>query len=242
MPTALEVLEPLRKGLVPVPATQPGVCSTCHSSCAYNFDCCFPCNEAVQRVNAHEVIPVSLSVARGLLHRHLRGYKDDPRPDVRDRMTLRLAGLLAVFVANHRACIGDYDTIALVPSKSRVAMEAVINRIPSLADAFVPTLSVNLGYETRDLDPDRFNMLRSVAGEHVLLIDDTFTTGASVFSAGAQLKEHGATVTTVVLGRHVNPEYGPSRELLAWLEYREWADRHCVRCGGEFEDPYQLRW
>lgn len=242
MPTALEVLEPLRRGLVPVPTAQQGICTICHSSCESDFDKCYKCNQANQLVDAEEVVPISLSVATGLLHWHLRGYKDDPRPDVRDRMALRLAGLLAVFLANHRGCLGGYDSVALVPSASRVAMQSVIRRIPSLVELLEPALHANHGFSTRELEPRRFDLLRSVEGERILLLDDTFTTGASLFSARAALRGGGATVAAVVLGRHVNPEYGPSKEMLVWLQERSWDEERCVRCGGERRDPGSLPW
>ncbi|MET9086941.1 hypothetical protein ABZX77_34560 [Streptomyces sp. NPDC004237] len=45
-------------------------------------------------------------------------------------------------------------------------------------------------------------------GEHVLLVDDTWTTGNHVQSAAAALKSAGAgTVAVVVLGRHLNSDY-----------------------------------
>ncbi|MFE4966251.1 hypothetical protein [Streptomyces sp. NPDC056660] len=45
-------------------------------------------------------------------------------------------------------------------------------------------------------------------GEHVLLVDDTWTTGNHVQSAAAALKSAGAgAVAVVVLGRHLNRDY-----------------------------------
>lgn len=242
MPTPLEVLEPLRSGLVPVPAAQTGICEICHSSCDPAFPRCYPCNRAVDDLDADEVVPIALSVKGGLLHRQLRGYKDDRRQDVRDRMALRLAGLLAVFLGNHHACIGRYDSIALVPSAARTAMKSVIDRIPSLSDAVEPALKVTTGFTTRDLDQRRFDAVRSVKDEHILLLDDTFTTGASLFSAAAALRSRGAAVTTLVLGRHVNAGFGPSGEMLEWLANRPWDEHRCVRCGGDLRDPGQLPW
>lgn len=240
MPTALEVLEPLRSGLVPVPAAQDRVCEICHSSCTAGYSRCIPCSAGTNQLGVGEVIPIAMSVAGGLLHRHLRGYKDDRSRDVRDRMALRLAALLAVFLSNHHGCIGGYDSIALVPSATRTAMQNVVDRIPSLREAVQPALEAGPGFATRDLNQQRFDVVRPVSDEHVLLLDDTFTTGASLFSAAAALRGHGAQVTMLVLGRHVNPGYGPSAEMLEWLGTRLWDESHCVRCGGEFRDAAQL--
>jgi predicted phosphoribosyltransferase len=60
----------------------------------------------------------------------------------------------------------------------------------------------------RQFDPRRFEATRKLNEEAVLLIDDTWTTGASANSAAAALKEAGAaTVAVVVIGRHLNREW-----------------------------------
>ena len=46
-----------------------------------------------------EIVPISMSVGGDLLHRHIRGYKDDRSGEVRDRMSGRLAALVAVFLS-----------------------------------------------------------------------------------------------------------------------------------------------
>jgi len=67
--TAAELLLPLRPGLVPVPAAgQAGVCQICHSGCDPSFERCYPCQEAVQTLDASEIVPISMSVNGDLLH------------------------------------------------------------------------------------------------------------------------------------------------------------------------------
>jgi orotate phosphoribosyltransferase len=58
----------------------------------------------------------------------------------------------------------------------------------------------------------------AVAGAGVLLIDDTWVSGASAQSAAAALKAAGARrVALVVLGRHVDPADPRSAEFLRTL-------------------------
>jgi orotate phosphoribosyltransferase len=58
----------------------------------------------------------------------------------------------------------------------------------------------------RELDPGRFRAIQPLPGAAVLLLDDTWTTGASVQSAALALRAAGARhVAVVVLGRHLNP-------------------------------------
>lgn len=242
MADANRLLLQLRPGLVPVPAAgQPGICRFCHSSCDPDYGQCYPCLEADRSVGAAEILPISMSVDGDLLHRHLRGYKDDRDPQVRQRMTTRLAGLLAVFLSHHQECLGEFDTVCAVPSAERIAPEFIINRIPSLRDKHERALATSGPGGHSDLRSDRFTVTRAVDGERVLLFDDTFTRGGSVFSAATALSDAGATVVgPLVIGRHVRPNFAPSEAMMSWLKGRSWDERRCCRCAGEFQNPNRL--
>ena len=242
MATAAELLFPLRPGLVPVPANgQSGVCRICHSGCDPRYGECIPCRDAVQRLGADEILPISMSIDGQLLHRHLRGYKDDRSAQVRARMSVRLAALVAVFMRNHADCVGAFESVVSVPSPTRTAIEAILQRIPSLRGEYRPALQVSGTASKTDLRADRFSLTRDVRGEQILVLDDTFTRGPTLFSAVAALRDAGATtVGPVVLGRHVKPSWPPSRELLAWLASRAWDEGRCCRCSGERANPGQM--
>ncbi len=60
----------------------------------------------------------------------------------------------------------------------------------------------------RTFDRHKYEPTRPLAGASVLLIDDTWTTGANAQSAAAALKRAGAgPVGAVVIGRHLNREW-----------------------------------
>ena len=66
------------------------------------------------------------------------------------------------------------------------------------------------GCTPRRFDPSRFAATRPLDGANVLLIDDTWTSGASAQSAAAALLAGGARrVAAVVVGRHLNPRLAP---------------------------------
>jgi len=178
-----------------------------------------------------------MSLHGELLHHHLRGYKDDKLPAVRSRMSARLAALLAVFLRFHTACVGDFDSVVLVPSGRRAALQAILDRLPGLRDRGLPALR----FRRSDIQfsPDRFSLMRGVQGERILLLDDTFTAGGSMFSAAAALRAGGGIVVTqLVLGRHVRPNWPPTQEMLEWLKGRPWDEARCARCSGEVHgDP-----
>lgn len=202
---------------------------------------CYPCKEAVHVLEAVEILPISMSIDGDLLHRHLRGYKDDRSEQTRARMTRRLAGLVAVFLHNHRGCVGAYESVVPVPSAERTAVEAIVQRLPELRSRYRPALEVTGLAPKRELRGDRFRVNRDVDGERVLVLDDTFTRGPSIFGAVAALREAGAVIVgPVVLGRHVQPSWGPSQKMVAWLQARPWDEARCCRCDGEYAQPGQL--
>jgi hypothetical protein len=74
------------------------------------------------------------------------------------------------------------------------------------------------GSQGRDLDVNRFRTDGTAAGARVLLLDDSWVSGASAQSAAAALKLAGARqVAIVVLGRHLDPAEPLTRALAARL-------------------------
>jgi len=194
--------------------------------------------EAERTVGAVEILPISMSIDSEMLHRHLRGYKDDRDVRVRPRFTRRLAALTAVFLHYHGGCVGAFDSVTSVPSPARTAMNSVLNLIPPVRAEYRPALQATGIGAKHELRTDRFSVIRDVRGERVLVIDDTFTMGPTMFSAVAALRVAGAVIVgPVVLGRHVRPHWEPSREMLSWLQSREWDQQRCCRCDGERIDP-----
>ena len=62
--------------------------------------------------------------------------------------------------------------------------------------------------EPRAFSPERFIATGPIDGRSVLLIDDTWTTGASAQSAAAALRAAGAgAIASIVIGRHLNREW-----------------------------------
>ena len=132
-----------------------------------------------------------------------------------------------------------FRRVSAVTEPNRI--EAIVRRLPSLRDRYRPALQVTGVSAKGDLRADRFRLTRSVDGEAVLVLDDTFTRGPTIFSAVAALRQAGALIVgPVVIGRYVKPGWAPSRELLGWLGERSWDDERCCRCDGERADPGQL--
>lgn len=224
-----------------VPAVQTDICKVCHSSTNRGYSTCYQCEFEAAAVSATEIVPITMSVQGELVHHHLRWYKDGPVNDERERLTTRLAALLAVFLANHSACLGDWDYVACVPSAGRSAVTVIAQRTRLLNNATRAVLAASPGDWSRQFSANRFALTQSVSGDRVLLLDDTYASGASIHSAAAALRSGGAQlIGPLVLGRHVNPGHPPSTEMLGWLRDRRWDPARCCRCAGEMRDPSAL--
>jgi phosphoribosylpyrophosphate synthetase len=79
----------------------------------------------------------------------------------------------------------------------------------------------------RDQAADRFMAIRSLRDRSVLVVDDTWTTGAHAQSASAALKAAGARyVGIVAIGRWLNPDFADNRNWLA-KQTRGWEWHVC---------------
>lgn len=220
MPTILEVAEPQAQILTRVPAVGPGVCDVCRGSPNPGFRTCYSCSAAIGQVTraCRAVVPFSLYRTPSQLWSVLRGYKDSPDPNVRLRFSVQVAAFLGVVLIHHGECIreryGHWETIATVPSTSgkrtgpHPLVEA-LSLIESLRRQYAPLLApgpVTLGHN--HADDEGFVATESVRGRTVLLVDDTYTSGARVQSAASCLQLAGATVPAiVVVGRVIDPEW-----------------------------------
>ena len=75
----------------------------------------------------------------------------------------------------------------------------------------------------RMVDEGKYEPARQLAGEDVLLVDDTWTTGANAQSAALALKAAGAgAVGVVVIGRHIHDDYGNTAQRLKGLPRFSW--------------------
>lgn len=237
MPSALEILEPLQAALVPVPAEQSGVCPLCRAGLDPSYARYYSCNQAWSAFGALEgILPIAMSIHNEQFHYTLNQYKRAADAAVRRAMALRLAALLVTFLARHGRCLGDWDVIVPVPSPRGVALRAVLD-LTRFREQTVDALTARTDSGRRPLDPSRFDVAAVDRESRVLLLDDTFTSDASLYSARVALTNAGVTVAdALVLGRHLHPDnWSPAEELLSWLRDRQWVPARCGRCNGEWK-------
>ena len=189
------------------------------------------------------VVPVAACRPGDRLHSALRRYKDAPSVAARWHYVALLAGRMEQFSSAHLGCLwsatGGWDALAVVPSSTRAPvgrsavhpLQSVLCRVPSLVGTPLLTLARGTA-PVGHMAPDRraFVAPSAMAGRRVLLVDDTWVTGATARSAAACLAGSGVTVPAVlVLGRAVEP--GAQRTTSRWWHHcRQLAGQGFGRC------------
>ena len=178
------------------------------------FARCYQCARhdlAAQGLLADAVVPISYAVKGTAFAASLWSYKSWSTPSAAARTSLR--ALLLAFLHDHGACVWRR---AGMPAPGRLAVVPTGCGRPgphpllTLAGPYlrlpVTRLVIRPGEQGRDPNVNRFSAERSRPGASVLLLEDTWVSGASAQSAAAALKLAGARhVAVVVLGRHIDP-------------------------------------
>lgn len=229
MPQTPDPLEPVRRLLVATAGGYfrsirwgaPGVCGYCAGvTDSVTESMCWVCRQTyVQRTD--------LSDRRGFatyavdrLQSGVTMYRyKDPGPNAAGRAVM-LLGVHAV--KKHLGCATDpwYGPVsawAMVPSLKGRHDHALRLLAPFLAP--LPEASLRPApspVDPRHLHPENFIAdPGSARGRHVLLLEDTWVSGAHVESAAAALKRAGAVcVSTLVLARWLRPDWGITAQFL----------------------------
>ena len=209
----------------------------CRGPVSPDFARCYQCgrHDLLGRgLLADAVVPISYAIRGTAFADDLWRYKAWPAPAAPARASV--LALLLAFLADHGACVWGHagmlppGFLAVVPTGAgRPGPHPLLALISPYLRLPACTLAIRPGRQGRDLDLDRFRAGPIPAGADVLLVDDTWVTGASAQSAAAALKLAGARhVAVVVLGRHVNPDDPHAAPLLASLTATRYAPSTCA--------------
>jgi predicted amidophosphoribosyltransferase len=245
MPSVRE-LSALYENVMLGPRRGPSVCRICFNF-TDGYSRCYACDHG--RLLLDAVVPISYSVAREQLHHALASYKR-LHGDVARRLGASLAAILWRFLVEHERCLAHaagterFDLVTTVPSGDRERDEH--HPLKRIAGELVEPTRAR--YERilrrseaevipRAFSPDKFVATRPLQGKAVLLIDDTWTTGASAQSAAGALKAAGAGPTAaVVIGRHLNREWHENDRRLRGIE-RPFDWSRCALCAEPVNAP-----
>lgn len=198
-------------------------CFTCATPTSGYFRC-YKCDQQSYNPGmADVVVPLTYAGPRNRqMQRDLFNYKGS-NPAVARQARENLVWLVWWAATHHMRCIeflnGPVDAITTVPSRS---VNKRPNGHPLEQFAFhpsgdVPTFRLEriADQPDRAVHPETLNVPIDVTGMHVLLYDDTWTTGANAQGAAAALKLAGArAVSVIVIGRWLGDNYGPTDAFL----------------------------
>ncbi len=252
MATVAELTAPYENFMLG-PRRGPDVCEICFTF-TRGYARCYACASAEQAIDA--MAPISYSVAHGQLHHALAAYKRDGGRIGR-RLTVQLAAVLWRHIAAHEQCLAAaaaaaaatgatwgpagvdrFELITTVPSSDRDRDEthplrAIVGELAGPTRGRHQRLLRRTEHPVaaRAHDPGKFAATRPLSGQPVLLIDDTWTTGANAQSAAAALKAAGAgPIAALVIGRHLKREWHENcNRLRAISTPFDW--RVCALCG-----------
>jgi predicted amidophosphoribosyltransferase len=215
------------------PRAGPAVCEICFDL-TDGHSRCYGCANTQQWLDA--VVPISYSIGHEQLHHALASYKRQP-PEIAQRFELELAAVLWRYLQIHEPCIAravhtdGFEIVTTVPSSSeaRDELHPLQRIVGGLVEPTRPRYERVLRRSSalappRTLSVEKFKSARKLHHQSVLLIDDTWTTGANAQSAAAALKLAGSgTVVAVVIGRHLNRYHGNNdRRLRALRRPFDW--------------------
>jgi hypothetical protein len=189
-------------------------CAVCTTPCP-GHERCIPCRRQLYEPGqrADQVAALTYVFANGQSGYVMKGYKAQPRPVQEHREIVALTAILGLGL--HSVCAGrllghDITHWAAIPSMPAKVGEHPLRRLVTQA---APGLECDLrGAPTavapRAISAEHFWMAPVPDGSHVLLIDDTWTSGGHAQSAVLAARAAGAAhVSVLVVARWIDPAW-----------------------------------
>jgi hypothetical protein len=207
------------RNVVREPMRTCGVCATPVDG----YRLCWRCR-GHQRIDglADAVAPLAYALDGTKSAAVLRNYKNHPLRRERERCGSIVGELLRLGMSLHERCFG---TAVGQPVSARVVIPSLTSRIgthpmTSIAESLGlmgdvvlrPALDARCD---RVVDPEKFTVDGAVAGRHVLVLDDVWTTGSNAQSATLTLRRAGAAaVSVMVIARWLTAGHPLSEKLI----------------------------
>jgi phosphoribosylpyrophosphate synthetase len=175
------------------------------------------------------VVPISLYEIPGQLHHVLRNYKSGPAANF---LRTQVAAMLARFIGLHHGCFEaalatSIQAAMIVPSTRSPQrtgahpLQLAVRQVSHLNELDIAALKRGSGAVDHRLASDHaFVVEADVRGLTVLLVEDTFTTGARAQSASSALRLAGAArVSVLTVGRVIDPGHNDNCQRI-WRQAR----------------------
>ncbi len=192
------------------------------------------------------VVPLSYVVAHTQSGLMMRQYKDDQSPQVRRSQAEVIRRLLYLGIVEHERCVGavvgqPVSRRLAIPGKPDRAGQhpfiAMTEAMQAVAGPPEPQLvaRTDIPVADREVTPVRFAVWpsgRRFDGEHILVLDDTWTTGSRTQSAALLLRQHGAVhVSVMTVARWLDRSWAPTKAFVGSRLTTAFAPNRCPVTG-----------
>lgn len=220
--------------LIPVLPAGPGVCKTCHGPAGV-YERCYACHQHVTSLGVSEVpvVPLALAVKRGQFASALYRYKNSSNATEAATLSGELVNLIDHLLPHVARCVGDPLMVSWIPSRrSQDPVEGLLKSSKwARGEFWVPLLQWRDETITSHTASSTRFVASGVANSDVLLLDDTWTTGATALSAARAAKDAGArSVSVVVLGRHFDSSWKDNHRYLEQASKYGVGSDVCAHC------------
>jgi predicted amidophosphoribosyltransferase len=229
------------RNVVREPAQTCAVCATP----VRGYPRCLPCDRARATSGlADQVVALCYAIQGAQSGFMLRHYKDNPAAAVRAQHARIISRLLYLGVTLHERCL---ETVTARPVTLRLTIPSSRDR-PETHPFFAIARKLNAVNDTpllkpargsaydRSIDADNFALKPDVdlRGLHILLLDDTWTTGGHAQSAALTVRRAGAeTVSVLVIGRWLSPRHARNGDFVAERLRDDYDPRRCPVTGAQ---------
>jgi hypothetical protein len=205
------------------------VCDACLGP-VKGFSRCFACNKlfsAAPSVLAERIVPLTSALSPSPWYTRLQNYKTG-----HGEYAWTLVALLDRYLTAHEGNIaemlgGTPDAVTIVPSKrpgvsfDSQMLSRVVRAVPDPRGwPLEQLLAFNDGASIprQTYRPGAFSLVADVAGKRVVLIEDSWVSGATPLSAAGALHDGGASVLVLPIARVVdNPKYWGDHPYIAQM-------------------------
>ncbi len=189
----------------------PGTCTRCFTPTT-SLPLCPDCRYAITIDGMPDLI--GMMTYAGYLEpitqsgRVMRGYKNPTFPGG-DTYRQTVALLAALGLVGHIECAGRlsdkrvsaWATVPSLPRKSnpvRHPLNEIVRRLARPGALEITLIAAESTSNPRAIDASHYTASKDAAGRHVLVVDDTWTSGGHTTSAALAVREAGATHVSVL--------------------------------------------
>jgi len=225
-------------------------CATCTTP-VDGYTRCWRCNnDAAIPGLADIVVPLTYAIAHTQSGQVMRQYKDDASQQVRAAHTAVIRRLLYLGIVKHEQCIEQIvgkpvgRRFAIPSSTGRAGVHPFVTlaRDMNAVDEdpqLIPRTDTSFG--EREVTAARFTLSPTsirLDGQHVMILDDTWTTGSRTQSAALLLRQHGAAhVSIMAVSRWIEPGFGDNKTFIRQRLGNDFNPDHCPVTGSTCPAP-----